>query len=82
MLFKLSQAGSLCYVVVLGLPIAVWGAFRSPPAIGHHLSLKSLLRNVDVGFGGSCSQFVERSRLKLADAFLGNSHFFAYFLER
>ena len=51
-------------------------------AIGYHLSLKTLLRNVDVGFGGSCSQFVERSRLELADAFLGNSHFFAYFLER
>lgn len=51
-------------------------------AIGYHLSLKTLLRNVDVGFGGSRSQLVERSRLELADAFLGNSHFFAYFLER
>lgn len=82
MLLKLSQAGSLCYVVVLGLPVAAWGAFRSPPAIGYHLSLKTLLRDVDVGFGCGRSQFVERSRLKLADAFLGNSHFFAYFLER
>ena len=51
-------------------------------AIGYHLSLKTLLRNVDVGFGCSRSQFVEGSRLELADAFLGNSHFFAYFLER
>ena len=62
--------------------VDAWGRFARPQAIGYHLSLKTLLRNVDVGFGCSRSQFVERSRLELADAFLGNSHFFAYFLER